>query len=122
MAQNDDVLTAYCDPILKSHLGTEADSFYGTSFFSYVHPEELDRCKSDFKRIVDQRALNGDAMRVRYCRVPEIRRRLGCQAPDIAPNARAYVFDDNYLTIEVTINWVGAGMLLAFYHAVIGQY
>ncbi len=87
-----------------------------------MHPEELGKCRNSFREIVQGRKLGGDAVRVRYCRVPEIRRRLGCSDPPLAENAMAYVFDENYLTIEVVINWISEGLVLAFYHAIIGEH
>lgn len=112
----------YCDPILQQHLGTEASKLCGTSFFSYVHPEEVEQCRSDLMNIIGSKTLFGSVTRCRYCRVPEIRRRLGCERPEVAPDADRFVFDDNYLAIEVVINWIGEGMALAFYHAIIGAW
>ncbi|KDN40705.1 hypothetical protein K437DRAFT_258573 [Tilletiaria anomala UBC 951] len=121
LTDDDDLKMVYCDPTLQEHLGSELPQFLGTSFFNYVHEEELEQCKADIRRSITNRTLTGDLSRVRYCRVPEIRRRLGCKAPPIAPNSDAYVYDQSYVTIDIVINWVGERLALAFYHAITDQ-
>lgn len=59
--------------------------------------------------------------RCRYSRVPQIRSLLGCAAPPVASDSYKYIFDEHYLCIDIVINWVGDGLALAFFHAVIGK-
>lgn len=73
--------------------------------------------------------------RVRYSRVPRIRRLLGCAAPETDPEANSYVYDSEYLKLLITTSWIGGGdanakfgqdgqlngAVLAFFHATEGE-
>lgn len=64
---------------------------------------------------------SSSSFRCRYSRVPHIRSLLGCAAPPQASDSYKYIFDEHYLAIDIVINWVGDGLALAFFHAVIGK-
>ncbi len=93
----------------------------GSNFYDYVHPEERDRVSDDMQKIVESRTLFGSVTRCRYSRIPRIREVLGAVSPPRDPDADRYVEDDNFVAIDIVINWIGDGMLLCFFHAIIDK-
>ncbi|CAO1632308.1 unnamed protein product [Parajaminaea phylloscopi] len=116
-----DLTFVYCDPVLQSHLGTEADHLIGKSFFDWVHPAEKERAQTDLQTIVTSRTLFGSVTRCRYTRVPAIRKVFGNPNPPIAPESHMYVDDDLWLPIDVVLNMVGDSLALCFFHAIINK-
>ena len=111
----------YLDPVLQQHMAEQAGSMIGSDFYDYVHPEERDRVSDDMQKIVDSRTLFGSVTRCRYSRIPRIRELLGAVNPPRDPEADRYVEDDSFVAIDIVINWIGDGMLLCFFHAIIDK-
>ena len=111
----------YLDPILQQHMAEQAASMVGSDFYDYVHPEERDRVSDDMQKIVESRTLFGSVTRCRYSRIPRIRELLGAVDPPRDPEADRYVEDDSFVAIDIVINWIGDGMLLCFFHAIIDK-
>ncbi|SPO22775.1 uncharacterized protein UTRI_01453 [Ustilago trichophora] len=111
----------YLDPILQQHMAEQAAPMVGSDFYEYVHPEERDRVSDDMQKIVESRTLFGSVTRCRYSRVPRIRELLGAVNPPRDPEADRYVEDDSFVAIDIVINWIGDGMLLCFFHAIIDK-
>ncbi|CAO1629620.1 unnamed protein product [Jaminaea pallidilutea] len=116
-----DLTFLYCDPVLQSHLGTEAELMNGKSFFDWVHPLERERARSDLRKIISSRTLFGSVTRCRYYRVPAIRKHLGCDNPPTAEEAHMYVEDDRFLPIDIVLSMVGESVALCFFHAIINK-
>ena len=111
----------YLDPILQQHMAEQTAKMVGSDFYDYVHPEERDRVLDDMQKIVESRTLFGSVTRCRYSRLPRIREMLGASNPPRDPEADRYVEDDNFVAIDIVINWIGDGMLLCFFHAIIDK-
>ncbi|TKY85188.1 hypothetical protein EX895_006268 [Sporisorium graminicola] len=111
----------YLDPILQQHMAEQASQMVGSDFYDYVHPEERDRVCDDMQKIVESRTLFGSVTRCRYSRIPHIRELLGASNPPRDPEADRYVEDDSFVAIDIIINWIGDGMLLCFFHAIIDK-
>ncbi|CBQ70334.1 conserved hypothetical protein [Sporisorium reilianum SRZ2] len=111
----------YLDPTLQQHMAEQAAKMVGSDFYDYVHPEERDRVCDDMQKIVESRTLFGSVTRCRYSRVPRIRELLGAVNPPRDPEADRYVEDDSFVAIDIIINWIGDGMLLCFFHAIIDK-
>ncbi|PWZ00975.1 hypothetical protein BCV70DRAFT_86351 [Testicularia cyperi] len=111
----------YLDPVLQQHMAQQADSLVGTDFFDYVHPEERERVCEDMGKIVESRTLFGSVTRCRYSRIPRIRELLGAVDPPRDPEAHRYVEDESFVAIDIVINWIGDGMVLCFFHAIIDK-
>ncbi|KAJ9479750.1 hypothetical protein PHBOTO_003256 [Pseudozyma hubeiensis] len=111
----------YLDPVLQQHMDQQAASMVGSDFYDYVHPEERERVIDDMQRIVESRTLFGSVTRCRYSRIPHIRELLGAVNPPRDPEADRYVEDDSFVAIDIIINWIGDGMLLCFFHAIIDK-
>ncbi|PWN50611.1 hypothetical protein IE53DRAFT_87207 [Violaceomyces palustris] len=121
MRPQEDLRFVYLDPVLQHHLDAQADAMVGSSFFDYVHPEEKDRASDDMKKIVESRTLFGSVTRCRYSRIPRIREMLGAIDPPRDEEAHKYVEDDNFVAIDIVINWIGDDMALCFFHAIIDK-
>ncbi|CDR99389.1 uncharacterized protein SPSC_03977 [Sporisorium scitamineum] len=111
----------YLDPILQQHMAEQAGKMVGSDFYDYVHPEERDRVSDDMQKIVESRTLFGSVTRCRYSRIPHIRELLGASNPPRDPEADRYVEDDSFVAIDFIVNWIGDGMLLCFFHAIIDK-
>lgn len=111
----------YLDPILQQHMAEQTEQLVGSNFYDYVHPEERDRVSDDMQKIVESRTLFGSVTRCRYSRVPRIRELLGAISPPRDPDADRYVEDESFVAIDIVINWIGDGMLLCFFHAIIDK-
>ncbi|GAC72843.1 hypothetical protein PANT_7d00306 [Moesziomyces antarcticus T-34] len=111
----------YLDPVLQQHMAEQAERLVGSDFYDYVHPEERDRVCDDMHKIVESRTLFGSVTRCRFSRVPRIRELLGAVDPPRDPEADRYVEDESFVAIDIVINWIGDGMLLCFFHAIIDK-
>jgi hypothetical protein len=60
------------------------------------------------------------SLSVRFSRLSCIRRQLGYQGPlPTWPDASKIAVDDNYMAVDLVINWAAEGLLLCFIHAVV---
>ncbi|OBZ72204.1 hypothetical protein A0H81_07797 [Grifola frondosa] len=110
----------YLDPVLANHLGDQAELLIGKSLLAYVHPDEQASAKLDLGSVLESRTLHGSVTRVRYSRLSRVRRQLGYTGPIPEwPDADKISFDDNYLAIDIVINWAADGLVLCFMHAVV---
>ena len=61
---------------------------------------------------------------MRYCRLSRVRRRLGYVGSTPAPYpsgfpAERVTYDDNYVAVDIVINWAADGLVLCFLHAAV---
>ncbi|GJE96612.1 hypothetical protein PsYK624_128110 [Phanerochaete sordida] len=110
----------YLDPVLQSHLEDQADALIGKSLLTFVHPDEQASARNDLGGVLESRTLHGSVTRVRYSRLSRVRRLLGHQGP--GPDwhdAEKIALDDNYMAVDIVINWAADGVVLCFIHAVV---
>lgn len=57
---------------------------------------------------------------MRFARLSRIRQLLGAEPQDVEPNPaiEAISVDEKYLILDLVLNWVADGLLLAFFHAI----
>ncbi|KAI0956052.1 hypothetical protein AcV7_006560 [Taiwanofungus camphoratus] len=110
----------YLDPVLASHLGEQADLLIGKSLLAFVHPDEQSSAKADLGSVLESRTLHGSVTRVRFSRLSRVRRQLGYQGRvEGWADAEKVSVDENYLAIDIVINWASDGLVLCFMHAVV---
>ncbi|KAK4703233.1 hypothetical protein P7C70_g2988, partial [Phenoliferia sp. Uapishka_3] len=124
----------FADPILHTHLATESTKFIGSSMLDIIHPEEVGSLREDLiadrngrSGGVENGGIFGSVTRCRQSRVSRIRRQLGCTDPVVPGNASEYVFDADYLEVQITTSWIGSptkdkgnGLVLGFFHVTAG--
>ncbi|PCH42252.1 hypothetical protein WOLCODRAFT_120211 [Wolfiporia cocos MD-104 SS10] len=109
----------YLDPVLAAHLGEQAEALVGKSLLAFVHPDEQASAKLDLGSVLESRTLHGSVTRVRYSRLARVRRQLGYTGPEEEwPDAKKVCFDEDYMGMDVVINWASDGLVLCFMHAV----
>jgi hypothetical protein len=109
----------YLDPTFSRHLVTEAKAMIGTSFFDYIHPEEKERTGSDIRNIIESGTLFGSVTRCRYSRTHRIRSLLGAINPAEPKECLGLDQEERaYLATDIVVNWIGEGMALCFFHAI----
>ncbi|ORY35717.1 hypothetical protein BCR39DRAFT_511725 [Naematelia encephala] len=108
------------DPVLAVHLGKQAVSFIGRGVLEFIHPAEREQARRDLMNAIAADDLQGSVTRIRFARLSRIRSILGAPQGEIEYpyDAAAYVEDDEYLIIDLVLNWVSDGILLAFFHAI----
>ncbi|KAH9945242.1 uncharacterized protein BXZ73DRAFT_38854 [Epithele typhae] len=117
---NPDLVFLYLDPVLASHLGEQADLLVGKSLLTYVHPDEQASAKLDLGSVLEERTLHGSVTRVRYSRLSRVRRQLGYTGP--GPDwldAEKIAVDQNYMAVDIVINYAADGLVLCFIHAAV---
>ncbi|ORX38454.1 hypothetical protein BD324DRAFT_358459 [Kockovaella imperatae] len=115
-----DLLFVHPDPVLSVHMAAQKMSFLGRSLLSFIHPAEREQARSDLASAIAADDLQGSVTRVRFARLGQIRRLLGASEDDIEKpfDAQTFVEDDEYLILDLVLNWVADGLLLAFFHAI----
>ncbi|WVQ95069.1 hypothetical protein IAU59_002161 [Kwoniella sp. CBS 9459] len=108
------------DPILGYHLGKEKLSMMGRGVIEFIHPHEREQARRDLSSAIASDDLQGSVTRVRFARLSRIRTILGCPAEenDFPVDAEKFAEDDEYLILDLVLNWVANGLLLAFFHAI----
>ncbi|KAK4688302.1 hypothetical protein P7C73_g1812, partial [Tremellales sp. Uapishka_1] len=108
------------DPVLGVHLARQQMSLMGRGLIEFIHPAEREQARRDLASAVASDDLQGSVTRVRFARLSRIRAILGCPPEDldIAYDASMFVEDDEYLILDIVLNWVADGLLLAFFHAI----
>ncbi|OCF44025.1 hypothetical protein I317_02133 [Kwoniella heveanensis CBS 569] len=108
------------DPILGNHLGKEKLSMMGRGVIEFIHPHEREQARRDLSSAIASDDLQGSVTRVRFARLSRIRTILGCQPEenDFPVDAEKFAEDDEYLILDLVLNWVANGLLLAFFHAI----
>ncbi|KAH6908996.1 hypothetical protein BKA70DRAFT_1561909 [Coprinopsis sp. MPI-PUGE-AT-0042] len=113
-----DLQFIYLDPVLASHLDTEADLLVGKSLLAFVHPDEQQTAKQDLGSALESKALHGSVARVRFSRLQSVRRRLGFQESSVSWTGDDRITPDHdYLPVDIVINWAAEGLVLCFIHA-----
>jgi len=115
-----DLRFLYLDPVLANHLEEQANLLVGKSLLDFVHPDEQASAKLDLGSVLESRTLHGSVTRVRYSRLSRVRKQLGFQGPsqDWADADKVSV-DENYMAVDIVINWASDGLVLCFMHAVV---
>ena len=132
--------------MLAHHLKDQADTLIGKSLLQFVHPDEQASAEQDLGGVLESRTLHGSVTRyvptfpsliplywltervghpfyktsVRFSRLSRVRRELGaCDAPVAWSDAEKIAVDDNYMAVDIVINWAADGVVLCFIHAVV---
>jgi hypothetical protein len=71
--------------------------------------------------LVHPRSYDALPASVRYARLSRIRAILGCDSPEVFPDAHIVTEDEHYIACDVVINWVSDNVVLCFLHAIIGE-
>ncbi|KAG6837374.1 hypothetical protein H0H93_010532 [Arthromyces matolae] len=110
----------YLDPVLQSHLEEQSSLLRGKSLLDFVHPDEYASARIDLGGVLDSRTLHGSVTRVRFSRLSRVRRLLGYEGPP-APwqDADKIALDNNYMAVDIVINWAAEGLVLCFIHAIV---
>ncbi|KAI0090163.1 hypothetical protein BDY19DRAFT_938792 [Irpex rosettiformis] len=110
----------YLDPVLAHHLREQADTLIGKSLLQFVHPDEQTSAEQDLGGVLESRTLHGSVTRVRFSRLSRVRRELGaCDSSVVWSDAEKIAVDDNYMAVDIVINWAADGVVLCFIHAVV---
>ncbi|TFK28086.1 hypothetical protein FA15DRAFT_86164 [Coprinopsis marcescibilis] len=113
-----DLQFIYLDPVLACHLETQADLLVGKSLLAFVHPDERQTAKQDLGSVLDSKTLHGSVTRVRFARLSTVRRRLGYNGPPLSwTEADKIALDEDYMAVDIVINWAAEGLVLCFIHA-----
>ncbi|KAF9266607.1 hypothetical protein L218DRAFT_996774 [Marasmius fiardii PR-910] len=109
----------YFDPVLQYHLQGQAESLYGRCLLSFVHPDERETAEHDLGGVLREHSLHGSITRVRFFRLSKVRRKLGFSGPNtqLFPSVEKIVLDEQFMAVDITINWVAEGLVLCFIHA-----
>ncbi|KAK6910787.1 hypothetical protein I203_104820 [Kwoniella mangroviensis CBS 8507] len=108
------------DPMLSLHLSKQKLSMMGSSVIEFIHPAEREQARRDLTSAISADDLQGSVTRVRFARLSRIRTILGCppEENDFPEDAEKFAEDDEYLILDLVLNWVADGLLLAFFHAI----
>ncbi|KAG6844124.1 hypothetical protein H0H87_009611 [Tephrocybe sp. NHM501043] len=110
----------YLDPVLQAHLAEQALLLKARSLLSFVHPDEQASAKIDLGGVLESRTLHGSVTRVRFSRLSRVRRLLGHDGPAHPwQDADKIALDDNYMAVDIVINWAADGLVLCFIHAIV---
>ncbi|WVW85505.1 hypothetical protein I302_107543 [Kwoniella bestiolae CBS 10118] len=111
---------AHPDPMLSLHLSKQKLSMMGRSVIEFIHPAEREQARRDLTSAISADDLQGSVTRVRFARLSRIRTILGCppEENDFPADADKFAEDDEYLILDLVLNWVADGFLLAFFHAI----
>ncbi|EAU85490.2 hypothetical protein CC1G_06391 [Coprinopsis cinerea okayama7 len=113
-----DLQFIYLDPVLAHHLDTEADLLVGKSLLAFVHPEEQQTAKQDLGSVLESKTLHGSVTRVRFLRLSGVRRKLGYAGSPVSwSEADRIALDNDYMAVDIVINWAAEGLVLCFIHA-----
>ncbi|KAF5342658.1 hypothetical protein D9611_001541 [Ephemerocybe angulata] len=115
-----DLQFIYLDPVLAAHLEDQAPYLVGKSLLTLVHPDERQTAQHDLGNVLNSKTLHGTVTRVRFSRLSKVRRDLGYKGPiDSWSEADKVALDDEYMAVEIVINWVADGLVLCFIHATV---
>ncbi|WWC63411.1 uncharacterized protein I303_106012 [Kwoniella dejecticola CBS 10117] len=108
------------DPMLGYHLSKQKLSMMGRSVIEFIHPAEREQARKDLTSAISADDLQGSVTRVRFARLSRIRTILGCppEENEFPIDADKFAEDDEYLILDLVLNWVADGLLLAFFHAI----
>ncbi|KAI0049763.1 hypothetical protein FA95DRAFT_1537482 [Auriscalpium vulgare] len=113
-----DLVFVYLDPVLSFHLQDQAGLLVGKPLLDFVHPDEHASAKQDLGNVLQSRHLHGSVTRMRYSRLSRVRRLLGHQGPPHNwADADKIAIDENYMAVDLVINWAAEGLVLCFIHA-----
>ncbi|KAL7422207.1 hypothetical protein Q5752_002853 [Cryptotrichosporon argae] len=108
------------DPVLAVHLARQQLSMRGRGLFEFIHPAEREQARRDMSSTLAIDDLQGSITRLRFARLSRIRTLLGAATGEVQLpyDTETFVEDDEYLIIDLVLNWVADGLLLAFFHAI----
>ncbi|WWC71461.1 uncharacterized protein I206_105418 [Kwoniella pini CBS 10737] len=108
------------DPMLGYHLSKQKLSMMERSVIEFIHPAEREQARKDLTSAISADDLQGSVTRVRFARLSRIRTILGCppEENEFPADADKFAEDDEYLILDLVLNWVADGLLLAFFHAI----
>lgn len=110
----------YLDPVLAHHLHHQHELLIGKSLLAFVHPDEQAKAQVDLGNVLQSRVLHGSVTRVRYSRLSRVRRLLGSLDPlPTWVDAEKIAVDENYMVVDIAINWAADGLVLCFIHAIV---
>ncbi|KAF5367429.1 hypothetical protein D9758_003673 [Tetrapyrgos nigripes] len=106
----------YLDPVLQSHLEDQASALLGQSLLSFIHPDEQASAKADIGESLDSKVPS--ITRASFCRLSCVRRMLGHDGPTAhVPSAQKFTLDENYMAVNIVLNYAAEGLVLCFLHA-----
>ncbi|GMK57516.1 hypothetical protein CspeluHIS016_0403500 [Cutaneotrichosporon spelunceum] len=110
----------HLDPVLSSHLGPQSAGVLNHGLIDLIHPGEREQARNDLSSAIQSDDLQGSVTRMRFSRLSRIRQMRGAQPNDITlpPNVETVTEDSEYLIMDLVLNWVADGLLLAFLHAI----
>ncbi|WVR09500.1 hypothetical protein IAU60_006568 [Kwoniella sp. DSM 27419] len=108
------------DPVLGVHLAKQKLSMMGRGVIEFIHPHEREQARRDLLSAIASDDLQGSVTRVRFARLSRIRTILGCPPEEnfFPADADKFAEDDEYIILDLVLNWVANGVLLAFFHAI----
>ncbi|KAJ7593058.1 hypothetical protein C8J56DRAFT_930269 [Mycena floridula] len=110
----------YLDPALAEDLEEQNNALIGKPLLSFIHPDEVENAKVDLGKVLESRVLHGSVTRVRFSRLSRIRRLLGHTGPvSVWNDAEKIAVDENYMAVDIVINWAADGLVLCFIHAIV---
>lgn len=115
-----DLSFVHMDPVLGAHLAKQKMSLMGRGIMEFIHPFEREQARRDLTSAIAANDLQGSVTRVRFARLSRIKIILGCppEEMDLPDAVQKVVEDDEYLVLDIVINWAADGLLLAFFHAI----
>ncbi|KAI5985362.1 hypothetical protein EDD15DRAFT_2476516 [Pisolithus albus] len=114
-----DLSFIYLDPILASHLDDQASLLLGKSLLCFVHPEEQETARNDLTGALEQKTMHGSVTRVRYYRLPKVRRLLAYASLNQSwSDSDEASSSELYMPVDIVISWAAGGLVLCFIHAV----
>ncbi|WOO77249.1 Biofilm regulator 1 [Vanrija pseudolonga] len=110
----------YMDPVLGAHLAAQKMSMLQRGVIEFIHPGEREQARNDLASAINSDDLQGSVTRMRFARLSHIRTILGATAGEnaVPPDLAAVSEDDEWLILDLVLNWVADGLLLAFFHAI----
>ncbi|KAL1413355.1 hypothetical protein Q8F55_001114 [Vanrija albida] len=110
----------YMDPVLATHLAAQKMSMLQRGVIEFIHPGEREQARNDLASAISSDDLQGSVTRMRFARLSHIRTILGASAGEnpIPAELAGVSEDDEWLILDLVLNWVADGLLLAFFHAI----
>ncbi|GFZ50895.1 hypothetical protein JCM24511_08653 [Saitozyma sp. JCM 24511] len=110
----------HLDPVLSVHLARQKMTFIGRGVIEFIHPAEREQARTDLGNAIASDDLQGSVTRVRFARLSRLRVMLGAPPDEVERprDASKVVEDDEWMVIDVVLNWIADGVLLAFFHAI----
>jgi hypothetical protein len=94
--------------VLSVHLAQQKISMIDRGIMEFIHPVEREQARKDLTAAIAKDDLQGSVTRMRFARLSRIRLILGC-APDdldLPPTADLIAEDQDWMVLDMVLNWV----------------